>query len=134
MWLLIKLEKEHFSSCGCMCTFNRRDFCAQVKIEHQHSNPSSCIRTQMWGVIIKISEFSSLYWRGEERVKNEHEPIGKSLYSLPLLWAVTDSILHQGTAAFGAHGARAAYTSSTGLLSLISCQKHWSTEPGSGYC
>lgn len=88
----------------------------------------------MWGVIIKISEFSSLYWRGEERVKNEHEPIGKSLYSLPLLWAVTDSILHQGTAAFGAHGARAAYTSSTGLLSLTSCQKHWSTEPGNGYC
>lgn len=79
----------------------------------------------------KISGFSSLYWRGEERVKNEL--LEKSLYSLPLLRAVADPTLPQGTAvraAFGARRGRAAHTSNTGLLSMTSCQKHRSTEPG----
>lgn len=66
-------------------------------------------------------------------MKNEHESVEKSLYSLPFLWAVDDPFLHQGTgvtAAFGVHRSRAAHTSITGLLSMTSCQKYWSSETG----
>lgn len=69
----------------------------------------------------KISGFSGLYWGGEERGKNEHQPIEQSLYSLLLLGAVADPTLPQGR---GVPAASGAHTSGTGLLSTTSCQNH----------
>lgn len=66
-----------------------------------------------------ISGISSWYWRGEERVENEHQPIEKLLYSLALRRAVADPTLPRGTGvtpAFRAPGARATYTSNAALL------------------
>lgn len=121
MWFLIQLEEEHFSSSGCigfLCTGENTIPTFKSLIFCKYSN----VRCRNWN--FWVFQFVLGRWRKS----GQWTWIHRKVVILTFLWAVTDSVLHQRTgikATFGAHRVRTKHVSNTGLLSMTSCQKHW---------